>query len=428
MLIHDAFFGNHLKIEDHGLIVKKKGIFSVISKTQLKNEKGMERVKLNNLLHTLIEKVKTPISNQIELNEILILSDFFKKKLNPTHSILRKKIIQVFNRFQNLFCGYGFKSNLEILKQLEILAQAKLAKIPSKISFQPQEFWDSMKSHRSNTNPLFFNDPDFKLVEKNFSLFCQKVEANKKIETIKQVHGQTSIPPIVHFIWLGSPINAEVNSILNTWKENCSDFQIKVWTDKDIENFSWINRKAFDEAQTFAEKADIWRYQILYREGGIYSDTDVICFKSFKDLINHNITFFGCQETNQVVPGLGYGKCLIVCNAIIGAAKNSPVMKYCIDNLKTASESSEHLVVRTGPILLSKAIHEALNSADSQNNLILPCSYFYPLPFSLDLRKKKLSLDHIKENYVDYETMVVHLWNASWVEKEQELRLKKKTE
>jgi mannosyltransferase OCH1-like enzyme len=42
---------------------------------------------------------------------------------------------------------------------------------------------------------------------------------------------------------------------------------------------------AFDRASNFGEKSDIWRYEILFRLGGVYVDTDFECVRPFDSLL-----------------------------------------------------------------------------------------------------------------------------------------------
>ncbi len=410
-LLEKAFFTDIPSLEKHTVIVKKKENFSVVDKDKLKRAlaEGAQKVSLSKILCSLYLNAKNDPLNTSELEAVFKLSRFFTKKINNNKFTWLNDVKEIFSRFQNAIHGCGFKTHSQLIQQTEKLLYPRILKSNAVGGFIAQDFWASMNSHRNETCSQFGKDPDFKVIKNNFNEFCREVEATKNIENLNH-----SIPPIIHFVWLGSAVPEKVNGIIESWRKNCLGFEIKVWTDKDVKDFPWINLKAFNEAKTWAEKADIWRYEILYREGGIYSDTDVVCMRSFKDLISHGIDCFAGQEANKIYRFIGYGKCLYVCNAVFGAAKNSPVMKYCIDNLKTASQSSKHLVVRTGPVLLSKAFHEALNSSQSKKYLVLPCSYFYPLPYSPSIKKKKLSMEKIKSDYVDPESFVVHLWDASW--------------
>ena len=192
-----------------------------------------------------------------------------------------------------------------------------------------------------------------------------------------------------------------------------------IWDDKAIENFTWSHshvKEVYEKGKLWGEKADPLRYDILYQLGGVYADTDMICFKSFNDLISHDVHFFSGQERNKA-----YGKqgqILSICTALIGATKGHPIIKFCMDHLKSDEEAPfEGTLSRTGPQLLSRAGNYGLKLEDHQQVLVLPCSYFYPLPFFDDHLHARLSTQEISEHYISPESMSMHLWEKSLSDK-----------
>jgi len=87
---------------------------------------------------------------------------------------------------------------------------------------------------------------------------------------------------------------------LNKYKEMYPDYEIIIYDNDDIYN---IIEKMYPE---YLEKikqitigavlADVFRYLILYLEGGIYSDMDCEPIKRIDDLLNNNFTYYhGCE-------------------------------------------------------------------------------------------------------------------------------------
>lgn len=273
----------------------------------------------------------------------------------------------------------------------------------------PVDFWKSMEEGREPTDPLFFSNKDIKNIEKRFNNFNSSIK-NKLPENYSKPPQNFRIPPIIHFIWLGSSIPEKIDMIINSWRVFNPGWKIIIWTDKEVETFSWTKESSknfYEKATHYAEKSDILRYEILYQFGGIYSDTDVVCLKSFNDLISSGVTLLGGLEVNQV-----YASSVVwLCNAVIGCIKNSPIIKYCIENLKSSVESSDNLVFRTGPRLFTLA---CLQGFESENVLILPCSYFYPFPFFRDNSHWSYSSEQIL-TFVRPESMTLHLWEGTWI-------------
>jgi inositol phosphorylceramide mannosyltransferase catalytic subunit len=273
--------------------------------------------------------------------------------------------------------------------------------------FAPTPFWESMCWKRDDSGVDFCENQDVKRSEQNFIRFCNQHEKKPPLN-YSIPPSDYSIPPIIHFIWLGSPVTHEVQVAIESWKKHHSGWEIKVWTDEVVEKFLWTEdrlRIAFEEADTWAEKADILRLDILYQFGGIYSDVDVLCLNSFHDLIVQDVTFFSSFELNFT--SRHYGEAFYVGTAIMGASKGSPLMKYCLDHCKTYRENpTAGILKRTGPGLVSRACLAGFANPQ-EHILILPCSYIYPLPW-----KNKGS--DIAE-YISKESLAVHFWASSWV-------------
>jgi inositol phosphorylceramide mannosyltransferase catalytic subunit len=286
------------------------------------------------------------------------------------------------------------------------LTMGSLAASPLQ-GFTPVSFWTSMEWKRNPTKPSFIDDANIQIAEENFRKFCEICAASSDYE---KPPSDYSIPPMIHFIWLGSPVPSKVQAVIASWKTCHPGWEIRIWTDAEAAYFPWSTPRlhsAFIEASTWSEKSDLLRFEVLYQWGGIYSDTDVVCFKSLCDLITNGLTFFAGFERNFVTPNRKNP--LYIGSAVMGAIKNSPVMKYCLEDYKTARETPVGYVMRAGPGVVSRACHAALASADRKSILILPCSYFYPLPC-----KSAWTPDEDVLPFVSSESFTVHLWDRSW--------------
>ena len=171
-----------------------------------------------------------------------------------------------------------------------------------------------------------------------------------------------SIPHFIHLIWLGSTPPPTVEIVIASWRKYHPDWEIKLWTDQEIACFPWSTPRSelfFKEAKNWAEKSDILRFEILYQFGGVYSDTDVICLKPFDDLLQ-GLTFFACFSRNKVVKKTGRP---LIGSAIIGAARNHPILNHCLDYSQIKEEAPGLTQdLRSGPGPITRASYEALES------------------------------------------------------------------
>jgi mannosyltransferase OCH1-like enzyme len=184
------------------------------------------------------------------------------------------------------------------------------------------------------------------------------------------------IPKIIHQIWLGPHDPPTI--WMDTWKENfCPKYawEYRLWRDADVLEFGLVNKKEFDGGYTFQEKADIARYEILYRHGGIYLDCDMIWLgddiSTFVDLSASS--FIGVQEyPSKWLINIGHP---FLSNGMFMVSKNNKILQNCIDKIPAneSKEPKDPMYLRTGPGLL--------NSCISQQISIIPYTYVFPVDF-----------------------------------------------
>ena len=176
----------------------------------------------------------------------------------------------------------------------------------------------------------------------------------------------------------------------------------------DIKSFDMHNRDLFDQAPNYAEKADIWRYEILYQYGGLYVDTDFKCLKSLDVLHEHFEFYCGMENIKRQVN---------ISNALIGSIAQHPILKYCIEEMKdnVAYWNKTSLVkdqfclatcVKTGIFYLTKAfvmVVKNMNEGEKEKIIALPPSYLYPI--NGRRRRKREAFD---------ESFGVHLYDGTW--------------
>jgi mannosyltransferase OCH1-like enzyme len=240
-------------------------------------------------------------------------------------------------------------------------------------------------------------------------LFSRKTDwaITKKCYETFVVNGSPSetprIPKIIHQIWLGSPFPEKYRSFQQSWIAHHPDWEYRLWTEESLKDFPLQNQELYDSAVNWGEKSDILRYEILYRIGGVYVDTDFECFKSlepFHYLLDFYTGLFNLDR-KFAFPRMG--------NALIGACPGHPILKACVDNLcgDGSRENCDEIQKRTGPIYFTrKFLDHALDG--KMKNAALPFPYFYPLPAE-QREEQDLSAWMFPETYA------LHHWEASWV-------------
>lgn len=128
------------------------------------------------------------------------------------------------------------------------------------------------------------------------------------------------IPKKIHYCWFsGKQLPKDFQHCIDSWKKYCPDYEIIRW---DESNYNVTVNSYMEDA--YKEKRwgfvpDYARFDIIFREGGFYLDTDVELVKSLDDFRN-NPCYFGFEDEAFINPGLGFG-----------AEKGNPVIQKLRD-------------------------------------------------------------------------------------------------
>lgn len=148
-----------------------------------------------------------------------------------------------------------------------------------------------------------------------------------------------TIPKIIHKIVIVDggdmpDLSSTSREALNSFSEMNPEYEVRVYTGKDCEtyiekHYDKTILTVFKSLIPYAFQADFFRYLVLYKEGGIYSDFRQVCLKPFKEYIPDNASWFSVTDN----PVHNAWKCPItpMYNGIIAAAPNQPVFKTAIN-------------------------------------------------------------------------------------------------
>jgi mannosyltransferase OCH1-like enzyme/GT2 family glycosyltransferase len=179
-----------------------------------------------------------------------------------------------------------------------------------------------------------------------------------------------TIPKIIHQLWIGNkpaPIN-----LMNTWKDKHPDYEYIYWNESEItkRNMIFECQDKINSIEEINGKADIMRWEILYKYGGIFIDADAICLNSISELVT-NIECFAAYENEIVRPGL-------VATGTMGFPPQHPLVKECINyilnNEVSTKKTGKRAWITVGPMLLTNVY----NTGEFPMK-IFPWYYFYPI-------------------------------------------------
>lgn len=196
----------------------------------------------------------------------------------------------------------------------------------------------------------------------------------------------------IHYIWLGKNKKDRASQIcINSWKTNLADYEIIEWNEDNLPLDEIAANNLFfaycKKYKLWAFMSDYLRLWILYREGGIYMDTDVQVIKSFNDLLC-NPMFIGYEMNDYIGTG------------IIGSEKGNLFIKELLDFY---SERIWKVNYYNNPIIFSNVLKEKPEMR--QYCVILDRNLLSPYdPF------KDYKMDRVETE----ETYTIHWFNANW--------------
>lgn len=224
---------------------------------------------------------------------------------------------------------------------------------------------------------------------------------------INKVKSEQKIPKKIHQIWLGEMPELH-KKLIPKIKENHPDWEYKLWTLKDLENYSMVNKNIYNSLENLGAKSDIARYEILNNEGGIYLDSDFEMVKNFDHLLD-----------NSFFTGVGHSNEPMVYNGLIGCSKNNELIGNVVNRLAENFENKKSTgdpMQMTGPYYFSSVFFDYIKSNLDKEIVVLPTPYFYPLPATerFKIRNKELELKEYMYSFNTEKTICIHLWYNSW--------------
>lgn len=157
----------------------------------------------------------------------------------------------------------------------------------------------------------------------------------------------------VNNIWMywenlpGKKKYSYLNLCQKTIIKNCSkNFKINLLNEKNIYEYIPDLRKDIDYKMNIQQKVDYIRYILLYKYGGIWIDSDTIVINDLMPIINklekYDFVGFGYHSFKKQKDLSCNGK-PYPANWVMGARKNSKLMKLCIEKCNKLLDSDTNL-------------------------------------------------------------------------------------
>lgn len=225
------------------------------------------------------------------------------------------------------------------------------------------------------------------------------------------------IPKKIHYCWFGNgKMSKDIISSIKSWKRIMPDYEIILWNENNFDINSVAFVKEAYSTKKWAFVADYVRLYVLYKEGGIYLDTDIYVLKKFDPFLEHDFfTSLEYEENTKIFENVinsdlndiqGIGK-ISFQSGLIGSISKHPFLKDCLDwynnrnfILKNGTYLTKPTVSEIYPAIAQKYGFRYINEPQKLKiNMVI-------LPFFLFSQGEKINITN--------ETYAVHWWEGSW--------------
>ncbi|MDX1913964.1 MAG: glycosyltransferase [Methylophilus sp.] len=224
-----------------------------------------------------------------------------------------------------------------------------------------------------------------------------------------------SIPKVIHQTYHSKTLPSEIEENINYLKRINPGWEYRLYDDSDIETY--IKRYSPQILHIYqkinpaygASRADLFRYLLIYNEGGVYLDIKSSISKPLDDIIQSDDIYLLCHWANefgQMHHGIGHHRCISNVHGEfqqwhVIAAKGHPFLKAVIENVcNNITQYNPFIhdtggwatVNATGPIAYTLAINSILNLHKYR---LVRNNHDYHLVYSI-YEQKGLALGHHK--------------------------------
>jgi mannosyltransferase OCH1-like enzyme len=206
------------------------------------------------------------------------------------------------------------------------------------------------------------------------------------------------IPKTIHQVWVppGGKLSDRILIAIESWWTHhviMGGWTYRLWTDADLD---WLrHRDLYDQAPNLVPadavgqlRADIARYEILERHGGLYVDIDTVALQPVDGALEGHDTFAAREDPSWIG------------NTYLGCTAGHPVMKELVANLRaninlTNGRTRPNRL--TGPRYLTPIWQ-------SHNGYVAPREQWFPYSYT-DVKNGTVP------TRFDEDVYATHLWN-----------------
>jgi len=178
----------------------------------------------------------------------------------------------------------------------------------------------------------------------------------------KGAHNRHNIPLVIYQTWHSNDIPRRMYDNIKRLLKTNPEFDYHFYSDDDClkfikDNFDENVVNSFEMLIPGAFKADLWRYCVLYKKGGVYLDIKYYSTEPLYPIIERLDKVFVLDSPEAYCVDTKYG----IYNGFMVVPPKNPTLLMCINDI---IQSSKHKLLRkssldvTGPCLLGRKLYE----------------------------------------------------------------------
>jgi mannosyltransferase OCH1-like enzyme len=183
---------------------------------------------------------------------------------------------------------------------------------------------------------------------------------------VKNGYRQQKIPRVIYQTFEEYEIPNGMFEAIQSWKDLNPEYEHYYYSEKDRLEFieKFFDKKVLDAYLSIipgAFKADLWRCCMLYENGGIYVDSDMICLQSLNDYLEEEDEFLISRDDPMSKTFLA--------NGFIASVPKHPFLKQQIDSIVNNIETKKecYYLEISGPALFGKSVNKILGLGQDSN-------------------------------------------------------------
>jgi mannosyltransferase OCH1-like enzyme len=225
------------------------------------------------------------------------------------------------------------------------------------------------------------------------------------LEPIDVLTNKQLIPRVIYQTWKSNEMPEYLYRCAYSWISKNSDYHYEFYDDSRVEkffyefdcsDFSFTKDELLKAYNSYAHPvgiADMWRYLIIYANGGVYMDIDTTCTLPLKDYVDSEVSYVTGIDLDRGVHQWG----------IIMSPKH-PFIKETIENAirctlqRKRIPGTEHIAennleLYTGPWVMNYSIKKLLS--------IKPERHFAPGKFTFKLYNKPYTIKILPKGHMN---------------------------